>query len=117
MNILIVDDDKGVVRMLADFLRSKGHKATCAYSGSQGLEYAVHQTCDLIFLDFDMPDITGLEFTDAIRRRRLPMKIFIISGYPVDISPLAQLRKVDGYLQKPFKFKEIEAILAQCENQ
>ena len=64
--ILIIDDEKELVMLLADELKSRGHQVLSAYNGEMGIELARKQP-DLIILDIMMPKTDGFEVCHAIR--------------------------------------------------
>uniref|UniRef100_UPI00402A3380 LytR/AlgR family response regulator transcription factor n=1 Tax=Prevotella sp. TaxID=59823 RepID=UPI00402A3380 len=64
MNIVIVDDEKSCVKALADKLNEYDdtNLVGVAYNGMDGLKLMSEQTPDLMFLDIELPDISGIEF-------------------------------------------------------
>ena len=67
MNVLVVDDDEGIRDSLYCFLDSEGHRCETAKDGLQALEMLEHYTPDVIFADFNMPQMTGVELIKHIR--------------------------------------------------
>ena len=62
-NILIVDDDAGLRRALADRLRFWGHVPAEALDGREGLAMIAEREFDVVLLDLSMPGMTGMELT------------------------------------------------------
>ncbi len=58
--VLIVDDDKGMCYTLSAMVRQRGHDVTCAYTLKEGLEEASSEDFDIVFLDVQLPDGSGL---------------------------------------------------------
>ncbi|MBP5151319.1 MAG: response regulator [Lachnospiraceae bacterium] len=102
-NILIVDDDKDMLKMLRMFL-ADDYQVTIVDSGKLALEYIVKHTPDLILLDYMMPLFDGPHVLEIIRKREesknVPV-IFLTSVTDRDkIMQCLQL-KPQGYLIKP----------------
>ena len=68
MNIVIVDDEKSCVKALADKLNEYDdtNLVGVAYNGMDGLKLMSEQNPDLMFLDIELPDISGIEFLERI---------------------------------------------------
>lgn len=64
---LIVDDNSITARVLSKILQKEfGHQTTCAESGKDALVQLSHEVFDLIFMDIDMPELSGIETAQAI---------------------------------------------------
>lgn len=106
--ILIIDDEKELVMLLADELKSKGHQVLSAYDGEMGIELARKQP-DLIILDVMMPKIDGFEVCNAIRDDVLCPIIFL-SAKQSEADKIKGLNLGgDDYIVKPFGLKELLA--------
>lgn len=104
-NILIVEDDSFISDLYNRSLKKAGYKVTAAITGSEGLEEAKTEKYDLILLDIMVPDITGIEILNELRKEDnsgLPnTKIIITTNLDQDDSSRAELEaKADGYLIK-----------------
>src|SRR5262245_44098803 len=81
--ILVVDDDPVVVRTLTALLSANGYEAVPAASGEQALEILARLPCDLVFLDVQLPGLSGFETCVRIRESHGPtLPIVMISGRP-----------------------------------
>lgn len=106
--ILIIDDEKELVMLLADELKSKGHQVLSAYNGEMGIELARKQP-DLIILDIMMPKTDGFEVCHAIRDDVLCPIIFL-SAMQSEADKIKGLNLGgDDYIVKPFGLKELLA--------
>ena len=106
--ILIIDDEKELVMLLADELKSRGHQVLSAYNGEMGIELARKQP-DLIILDIMMPKIDGFEVCNAIRDDVLCPIIFL-SAKQSEADKIKGLNLGgDDYIVKPFGLKELLA--------
>ena len=66
--ILVVDDERQIIRMLRASLQSSGYEVLTASNGVEGLERFKSGRPDLIITDLAMPEMNGLELTQAVRR-------------------------------------------------
>lgn len=64
--ILVVDDDRKIVKMIKDFLEMEKYQVLTAYDGETAIK-KVEQNPDLILLDINLPGIDGLEVCEKIR--------------------------------------------------
>lgn len=111
MKILIVDDQKQIVDFLKEFLSDKGHEIDVAHDGLTGLNLLKTQSYDLVFVDHEMPELTGIEMIKFSRESGNQAKMVVISGYPVMREFLVKAVGADAFLPKPFTLDEIEAVL------
>ncbi|MFL5298473.1 MAG: PAS domain S-box protein [Phenylobacterium sp.] len=105
LRILAVDDDNLVLMNTAALLEDLGHHVVCAASGAQALEALKHQPdLDLVVTDQAMPQMTGLQLREAIRKIRPALPVIIATGY-AEMPPKAAGDAVR--LAKPFKQDEL----------
>jgi CheY-like chemotaxis protein len=104
--ILVADDNRDTVLMLALLLRDEGHEVHAVYNGVDVLKMARHSPFDAIILDIEMPQMSGYAVAQDLRtfyyRTRAPLLI-AISGKWIRASEklLAQLVGFDHHLEKP----------------
>ena len=67
MRILIVEDEKIFCNKIARNLRKEGYEVDVCYDGSSALEHMSCESCDLILLDLNLPDIDGIEVLRQLR--------------------------------------------------
>jgi len=81
--ILVVDDSRDVAQLFALLLRESGYAVDIAFGGREALKMLTHQRFDLILLDQNMPDLTGLEVLEAINQMQLAAlpAVVMISAY------------------------------------
>ena len=108
-NILIVDDDKDMLKMLRMFL-ADDYQVTIVDSGKLALEYIVKHTPDLILLDYMMPLFDGPHVLEIIRKREeskhVPV-LFLTSVTERDKIMQCLQFKPQGYLIKPISREEL----------
>ena len=107
--ILVVDDERQIIRMLRASLQSSGYEVLTASNGVEGLERFGSGRPDLIITDLAMPEMNGLELTQAVRRLdRTP--IIVLSVRDTDVMKVKALDEgADDYLTKPFSMPELLA--------
>ena len=107
--ILVVDDERQITRMLRASLQSSGYEVLSANNGMEGLEKFESGRPDLIITDLAMPEMNGLELTQAVRRLdRTP--IIVLSVRDTDAMKIKALDEgADDYLTKPFSMPELLA--------
>ena len=111
MNLLFADDEKGLIEPLKDLLTRRGHAVDLAFDGLKALELINQNDYQIAFLDFSLPEVTGLELVEHIKKEKPVMKTVIMTGYPLMKDFLVNTIGADEFLSKPFSFEEIEAVL------
>lgn len=107
--ILIIEDDKAIVRVLERSLIYEGYEVDTAYNGERGLELAQEKTPDLILLDLMLPGMDGLEVTEKIRKdSNLPILMLTARG-GLDDRVQGLDSGADDYMIKPFELEELLA--------
>ncbi len=80
--ILVVDDDIAVLTVMRQILERQNCRVLEALDGARGLALLDHQPVDAIFLDLQMPEMTGPEFLRELRRNHLDLPVTLMTGYP-----------------------------------
>jgi DNA-binding response OmpR family regulator len=114
-NILLIDDNAGMLKMQVAFLQQAGHAVTTAVNGKEGLKLVAQQPFDLVITDLVMPEKEGIEVIIELRQKLPALKIIAISGggrvKPEGYLVLAQKLGAAKTLAKPFSGKElVEAV-------
>ena len=110
--ILVVDDDENVSKLLLRLLSAQGHTVRRAADGFEALTMAATQAPDLILLDLDMPRLGGFEVCRAFKSDPLTrlIPIVIITGRSADEGRLrAWELGADDFLTKPFQVADVSA--------
>jgi len=111
MRILIADDEMEAVALMKKYVERKNCDADIAYDGASALELIKLNKYDLVLLDHNMPEITGLELIEYIKKNTPDTIAVMITGYQQMSSFAAKGLGADEYLTKPFKLKDIEDII------
>lgn len=109
MKILVVDDEKTLVKGIKFNLENEGYQVECAYDGSAAVELARNERFDLLILDVMMPEVDGLEACMRIREfSNVP--IIMLTAKSEDADKLMGFEcGADDYLTKPFNILELKA--------
>jgi two-component system, LuxR family, response regulator FixJ len=101
--IFIVDDDEGLRHAIEFLLETAGLTAKSFATGQAFLEYYRPEMRGCMLLDIRMPDISGLDFLEIIRKRDIKLPVILLSAYGT--IPLAVRAMRDGafdFIEKPF---------------
>ncbi|MBN2324782.1 MAG: response regulator [Spirochaetes bacterium] len=110
MDILVVDDEEYIRNTLYYFFIRKGCRVTLAEDGEFGLRVAAKQQFDLIFMDYLMPRMGGIEACKRISAMNGDVKIVIITGKESLDEKELQDAGVYDCIRKPFEIRELYAI-------
>ncbi|MDY7041395.1 MAG: response regulator transcription factor [Chloroflexota bacterium] len=107
--ILLVDDDKKIVRLVRDYLEAAGFQVLTAYDGTTALAIFRHERPDLIVLDLNLPGTDGLDVAGAIRKER-NTPIIVLTARVEEADRIVGLELgADDYVTKPFSPRELVA--------
>src|SRR5438876_4675642 len=111
-NILVVEDEKLIARLLKETLEIEGYRVTTILNGEYAIQFALRETPHLIILDIMLPGIDGYEVIRRLRDHPKSVHIPIIVLSALD-EPEDKVRAfegdVDGYITKPFHNDELLA--------
>jgi len=102
IKILIVDDDKDILKSLKDIMLSKGYQVDTAETAQNAIEKAKSQYFNLALLDIKLPDMEGTELLAKMHKEKPKMMKIMITGYPsLDNAVRALNLGADAYIMKP----------------
>ena len=112
LNILLVEDEPGLVLTLSDRLRSEGYKVEAVQDGNAAVERAIRDHFGIIILDVMLPGKDGFEVCQELRQRGLTTPILMLTAR-TQVSDKVKGLKIgaDDYLAKPFEMAELLARL------
>ncbi len=110
--ILFVDDDKAILDLVKRYLTREGYAVDLADSGHKALNLIKKKNFDIVFTDFKMPEIDGIELLSAIKDRRPETEVVIVTGHGT-METAVKAMKIGSYdyLQKPFKLDLLKLII------
>ncbi len=107
--VLIVDDEKTLVKALTFNLEKEGFRVDAAYDGEEALEKVFSLKPDVVVLDLMLPEVDGFEVCRRIRKK-LDVPIIMLTARSEDIDKVLGLELgADDYLTKPFNSRELVA--------
>ena len=114
LNILIIDDNEQITKMLTTFLELKNHKCTVTNEGKQGLTLIQENKYDVVLLDLAMPEFDGYAVIKALESKGLLKnnKIIVFTASTVTQEELDELvsRGITSYILKPI---DIDLLLSK----
>jgi two-component system response regulator HydG len=113
-NILLVDDDKSILRILTRILQKQGYNIHTAETGREAEEKINSQSYDLALIDVKLPDTDGLDLLQKLHAIRPYMIKIILTGFAsMDNGIKALNLGADAYLVKPVEPTELLKILRE----
>jgi two-component system, OmpR family, KDP operon response regulator KdpE len=107
--VLVVDDDRALLRALTVGLTSNGYEVITADDGSSGITRTATDQPDVVLLDLGLPDIDGLDVCSRIRQWT-DVPVIVLSAAGSEQRKVAALDGgADDYVTKPFSMAELEA--------
>lgn len=107
--VLVVDDEKLIVKGIRFSLEQDGMEVDCAYDGEEALQLAKDNKYDIILLDVMLPKLTGFEVCQQIREfSNVPVIMLTAKGDDMD-KILGLEYGADDYITKPFNILEVKA--------
>ena len=107
--VLVVDDEKLIVKGIRFSLEQDGMEVDCAYDGEEALEKAKASNYDMVLLDIMLPKMDGFEVCQAIREFS-DMPIMMLTAKGDDMDKILGLEYgADDYITKPFNILEVKA--------
>jgi len=105
ISILIVEDETPIANLLSTLLTRAGYAVQIASNGKTGLAMATKENFNLIMLDVDLPDMTGIEICHELKHRHFHQEtpIVLMSGNATsERQQRAFEHGADGFIAKPF---------------
>jgi two-component system, OmpR family, response regulator VicR len=107
--VLVVDDEKTLVKALSFSLEKEGFRVEQAYDGEEALKKVFEIKPDIVVLDLMLPEVDGFEVCRSIRKK-LDVPIIMLTARSEDIDKVLGLELgADDYLTKPFNSRELVA--------
>lgn len=114
--ILVIDDEEVIITTFRIMLEDLGYDVYDSESGHEGIKIykLMKNQIDLVILDLVMPEMSGEEVFDEIKKTNPDAKILITSGYNKDKESETHLvKEADGFLRKPYKIAKLSKIISE----
>jgi DNA-binding response OmpR family regulator len=113
-NVIILDDNKFVLRVLIKILQKAGHCVTPVETGHDLLERLKTKTYDAAIIAVRLQDVNGLDLLNKIQKINANMKKIVLTGYPSEEDRIRALEQgADYYLSKPIKSERLIEIVEE----
>jgi len=118
-DLLVVDDQSGVRRLLYEAFSDDGLQVALAAGGREAVQLVESSRVSLVLLDMKMPGMSGLEVLQEIRRIAPSLPVIMMTAYgELDVVAEAKKMGVRHYVTKPFDLQEVRylvrALLAEA---
>jgi DNA-binding response OmpR family regulator len=116
--VLIVDDDKSVLRTFSRILQKSGFATETAETGKEAIEKANVFSFDVVLVDYRLPDMDGIDLLEKMLDKWVDAVKLMITGLPsLDLGVKAIDMGIDEYLVKPVKPDELLIFIKEKLNQ
>jgi len=113
-SILIVDDDKAILKSFKDILQTEGYLVDTAETGQEALEKAEERFYNLVLLDIKLPDIEGTELLVEMHEYTPRMMKVMVTGHATLENAVESLNLgADAYVMKPVKPEELLRVVEE----
>jgi len=113
-SILIVEDDKAIIKSLKDILQSEGYSVDTAENGREAIQKSKEKFFNMALLDIKLPDMEGTKLLVTMHENLPKMVKIMITGYPsVENAVEALNRGADAYIMKPVKPEDLLALIEE----
>jgi len=113
-NLLVVDDEIEVGKVVTELLSSLGFNADSESSGKKALQKIKNGKYTFLITDINMPEFNGIELIKNVREVKLDISIIAMTGYDKDYAYMDVINAgANDFITKPFKIDEIEAKISR----
>lgn len=113
-DLLVIDDDRRYMKMIESVFEHEGLRILSAYSGEEALEIIKKKPIGMIFTDYHMPGMNGVELAGKIREVIPEARIIMITSDPSpELPALAMKAGISKVTSKPYRLKDIQDIIAE----
>ena len=114
--ILIVDDDKAFLQIIAERIQKRGMEVSTAESAAAALQLLEEQSYDAVILDLMMPETGGIEAFKIIQERQPEIQVIFVSGHPSVSKGIEAMKDgAMGFLPKPIDINDLIEKIKQAK--
>ena len=116
--ILVVDDEEDIARVLGDRLESMGHEVQVAHDGEAALQILQQNLPGLVFLDIQMPRLSGMEVLKRVRKEWLELPVIVMTAYGTIEGAVAAMKEgATDFITKPFDTDHLKIVIEKALEQ
>ena len=113
-SILIVEDDKAIIKSFKDILQSEGYSVDTAETGREAIQKSKAQFYNLVLLDIKLPDTEGTKLLTTMQETSPKMVKIMITGFPSLENAVEALNMgADAYIMKPVNPEKLLALIEE----
>lgn len=117
LKILLADDEEDIIEVVQDRLEACGFTVTTAATGLEALKKLSVQKFDGVFLDVKMPEMTGIEVLEEIRKTDKLLPVIILTSSTSREAAVASIAKgANEFVLKPFEWEELKGKIQKVFN-
>ncbi len=117
-NVLVLDDDVRICEELAEFLNHRSYKVYIADKPSFARELLRKEKIDLVFLDINLPEISGIDYLKELKIEYPELEVIMITGI-INHRLKEQAMSIGAreFMNKPISFFQIEKAISEIKKQ
>jgi CheY-like chemotaxis protein len=117
LKVLVADDEEDIREVMEDRLNSWGLNVVGVTTGAEALRRITSEKFDAVLLDVKMPEMTGIEVLESVRRRNSDLPIIIITSSTSRDAAIGSLAKgANEFILKPFEWEELKSKMQKVLN-
>jgi len=114
INLLIVDDEERLLRVLRLGFKSLGFNILTATTAEEALDIIFNKTVDILLTDVRLPGMSGVELIYELERLNIDLPIIVMTAHAdVDTAIKSLKHGADDYIQKPFTIEDLEELIRE----
>ena len=117
LRVLVADDEEDILEIIQDRLEACGFNVITASTGTEALQKIKTQKLDGVFLDVKMPEMTGIEVLEEVRKRDKRLPIIIVTSSTSREAAIDSIAKgANEFILKPFDWEELKGKIEKVFN-
>jgi DNA-binding response OmpR family regulator len=117
LRVLVADDEEDILEVIQDRLEACGFTVTTAVTGAEALRKIATEKFDGVFLDVKMPEMSGIEVLEEVRKKDRRLPIIIITSSTSRAAAIDSLAKgANEFILKPFEWEELKGKIEKVLN-
>ncbi|MBI2182114.1 MAG: response regulator [Deltaproteobacteria bacterium] len=117
LRVLVADDEEDIREIIQDRLEACGFNVVTASTGAEALRKIATERFDGVFLDVKMPEMTGIEVLEEVRKKDTRLPIIIITSSTSRDAAIGSLAKgANEFVLKPFEWEELKVKIEKVFN-